>query len=167
MLILFLLFILFILFSVVLTWFDIKSFILPDILTLSLLWIGVIINLNNYFCSISDAIFGVVIGYLILYLIYWIYFFITKKEGLGRGDIKLFAALGAWFGVYNLPLLLVISSSLGLILFLILFIFVNLKYTLKCTINFKDHELTKIPFGPCILLSGNIMIAQILSQHIL
>jgi general secretion pathway protein O len=107
---------LFLLFAIPLAWIDFKYYILPDVLTFSMLWSGLLINsFYQVFCPIKLAILGVVIGYLSLYIVYWVYYFFTHKEGIGFGDFKLFASLGAWFGVFSLPNILLIGSVSGLI----------------------------------------------------
>jgi prepilin signal peptidase PulO-like enzyme (type II secretory pathway) len=131
---------LFLLFAVPLAWIDFKYYILPDFLTFSMLWCGLLINsFYHAFCPINLAILGVVIGYLSLYIVYWVYYFFTQKEGLGFGDFKLFASLGAWFGVYKLPQILFLGSIMGL-LYAIL---VNVYHLYDYKDNFKLLSKTK------------------------
>lgn len=121
---------------------DVEHHLLPDSLTISLLWIGLIANAQGVFCNLSDAVFGAVAGYLILFIVVKLFFMITGKIGMGYGDLKLFSALGAWFGWLALPAMLLFSSIIGVI--------VGLFY-LKATHKSKD---TPIPFGPFLSFSG-------------
>ncbi len=132
---------------IALIFIDLQEQILPDQLTLSLIWIGLICNLNDYFTPLPQAVLGAVIGYLILWLIAQIFKIITRVDGLGYGDCKLMAALGAWFGWQNLPLLLVISSLTALII--------------NCFIMLVTKEKSfrkKIAFGPYLALAGFTML---------
>ena len=97
-----------------LAWVDAETGLLPDLLTLPLLWLGLLVNLNGIFASLNDAVLGAVAGYLLLWLIYWGFLLGSGREGLGQGDLKLLAALGAWLGWAALPWVLLISASLGL-----------------------------------------------------
>lgn len=108
-------------FLIALAFIDAIHFILPDELTLGLLWVSLLLNLDGDFSiSIKFAIIGAVSGYLILWSIYWLYFFFTKKEGIGYGDFKLFAGILAFLGIYFLPLVLFVASIFGIIYFFIL-----------------------------------------------
>ena len=139
-------FILYLFFAMPLFWFDITKLILPDKLVLGLLLSGLLINLINI-ANLYNAIYGMILGFFLLYVLYWGYYLIKKKEGLGQGDIKLLAALGAWFGVYYLPYLLLFSSIFGLILFL----FFN-------NILKVNKKLEYMPFGSCLLFVGFLFI---------
>jgi leader peptidase (prepilin peptidase) / N-methyltransferase len=108
--------------SVIFCWFllalfviDVKSYLLPDGLTLSLLWLGLLVNSYNFFVTLSSAVYGAMFGYVIFWLVAYIYKILRKKEGLGLGDAKFIAALGAWFGIMQLPLIIAASSILALI----------------------------------------------------
>jgi leader peptidase (prepilin peptidase) / N-methyltransferase len=101
-------------------------------------------NIQNYFCTLPEAVFGAVIGYLILWSLVKLFYVCTGKVGMGHGDFKLFAALGAWFGVFLLPFMLLLASVTGIIGGL-----VYLKYTHQS----KD---TPIAFGPFLCLTGFI-----------
>lgn len=125
-----------------LTLIDINYLILPDFLTQPLMWSGLIIayfNLSSL--NIYDALVGILFGYLMLKLPAIIFFCITSKQGLGGGDIKLIAALGAWLPYQLLPLMLIIASTLAIIYYAFS------KYLFK-----KSYEL--IAFGPFLLISG-------------
>ncbi len=95
---------------IALTFIDFDTMLLPDQLTLPLLWFALLININGTFASLSDAVLGAAFGYLSLWSIYWVFKLLTGKEGMGYGDFKLLAALGAWFGWQALPLIILLSS---------------------------------------------------------
>lgn len=101
---------------IVLTGIDLDTKLLPDNLTLPLLWMGLLVNLAGAFTDLGSAVIGAVAGYLVLWSIYWAFKLITGKEGMGYGDFKLLAALGAWFGWQALPAVVLISSVVGIIL---------------------------------------------------
>jgi prepilin signal peptidase PulO-like enzyme (type II secretory pathway) len=92
---------------------DIEHYLLPDQLTLSLLWLGLLVNLHGFFTPLSHAVIGAIIGYCLLWAIDSLYFLIRKKNGIGQGDWKLLAALGAWFGAYSVFYLLAIAAILA------------------------------------------------------
>ncbi|HID46035.1 MAG TPA: prepilin peptidase [Chromatiaceae bacterium] len=121
---------------------DIKLQLLPDILILPLIWLGLMLNLNDWFTDIESAIFGAVVGYLSLWFIFHLFLLITGKEGMGYGDFKLFALFGAWLGWQMLPQILLVSavvgavSGLGMILFL------------------GRDKAVPIPFGPYLAAAG-------------
>lgn len=123
---------------------DLEHHLLPDSLTIGLLWVGLIANINNLFSTLSNAVLSAALGYLILWLVIKIYFLLTQKIGMGNGDFKLFAALGAWFGLSQLPFILLFSSLSGAIGGLI-----YLKYKNKT-------KETPIPFGPFLCIAGLI-----------
>lgn len=120
---------------------DLKTFLLPDRLTLPLLWAGLIYQTLYQPDNISEAIWGAALGYLVLWLIYWLFKLVTGKEGMGYGDFKLLAALGAWLGVSLLPAMLLMSALSGLI--------IGLAYK-----AFNQGHEGGIPFGPALALSG-------------
>jgi len=117
---------------------------LPDDLTLPLLWAGLIANLWGLFTPLPSAVVGAVAGYLSLWTVYWLFKLIRGKEGMGYGDFKLLAALGAWLGWKMLPLIILLSSVAGAVIGLAL-------------IAFRDRDHTSpLPFGPYLALAGAI-----------
>ncbi|MCP5351890.1 MAG: prepilin peptidase [Chromatiales bacterium] len=92
---------------------DLREQLLPDAITLPLLWAGLIVSLFGVFVEVQPALIGAIAGYLILWMVYWVFRLLTGKEGLGYGDFKLFAALGAWLGWQALPIIIVLSSAVG------------------------------------------------------
>ncbi|NCT56840.1 MAG: prepilin peptidase [Legionella sp.] len=144
-------FLLILIYSLVFIWIlicmtviDLKHQILPDSLTLGLLWLGLLANLHGLITPLPDAVLGAACGYIILWLVMKIFYCITGKIGMGHGDFKLLAALGAWFGWIKLPLILLIASLFGAV--------VGMIY-LKTTHQSKE---TPIPFGPFLCFSGII-----------
>ena len=134
---------------IIISFIDLNHQIIPDSLSLTLLWVGLLLTVifseNNQLTILIDtqsSILGVISGYLILWIIYHLHFFITKKEGLGYGDFKLLAAIGAWTGWQSIPIILFLASILGLIFGLI---------TIKFGRSTKD---TLIPFGPFLATAG-------------
>ncbi len=121
---------------------DLHHQLLPDELTLGLLWIGLLANTQHLFIPLSDAVLGAVSGYLVLWCAMKLFYLCTKKIGMGHGDFKLLAALGAWFGWALLPFILLTASLIGAVAGLIY---------LKAT---KQSKETPIPFGPFLCLSG-------------
>ncbi|QKJ68086.1 prepilin peptidase [Deefgea piscis] len=106
--------------ALILAWFlitlimiDADTYLLPDSLTLPLIWIGLIFNSFNVFTSLESAVYGAIAGYMSLWLVYWAFKLITGKEGMGYGDFKLLAALGAWFGWSMIPMIILLSSFAG------------------------------------------------------
>ncbi len=98
---------------IALTGIDIDTQLLPDSITLPLLWLGLVFNLFETFTSLESAVIGAIAGYLSLWSVYWLFKIVTGKEGMGYGDFKLLAALGAWFGWEALPLIIILSSFVG------------------------------------------------------
>lgn len=92
---------------------DMEHQLLPDCITLPLLWSGLFLNLEHGFTDLQSAVLGAMAGYLVLWLVYWMFRLSTGKEGLGRGDFKLLAALGAWLGWQALPTILLLASLTG------------------------------------------------------
>jgi leader peptidase (prepilin peptidase)/N-methyltransferase len=123
---------------------DLDHQILPDSLTLSLLWIGLIANTENLFTPLPQAVLSSVAGYLGLWIFIKIFYLFTGKIGMGNGDFKLFAAFGAWFGWIFFPLILLFSSISGIIFGLI-----------YLRLHDKTIDAT-IPFGPFLCASGLI-----------
>ncbi|MGO1616897.1 MAG: prepilin peptidase [Oceanisphaera sp.] len=124
------------------TMIDIDHLLLPDNLTLPLLWVGLLININSLFIALPDAVIGAAVGYGILWSLYWLFKLATGKEGMGYGDFKLLAALGAWFGWQALLPIILISSISGLLLALILMA------------NKRLSTELAMPFGPALALGG-------------
>lgn len=125
---------------------DLDHQLLPDSLTLGLLWLGLIANTEHLFTSLPVAVLSCAGAYIALWLFIKIFYLLTGKIGMGHGDFKLFAAFGAWFGWVYLPLILLISSFTGAI--------IGIMY-LK--INQKSRDTT-IPFGPFLCIAGLISI---------
>jgi leader peptidase (prepilin peptidase)/N-methyltransferase len=105
----------FVWFTIALAFIDQETGLLPDDLTLPLLWVGLLVNLGGAFVPLRDAVIGAVAGYLALWLVYWSYKLVSGKEGMGYGDFKMNAAVGAFLGWKMLPLVIVLSSFVGLI----------------------------------------------------
>ncbi len=137
---------------IAMTFIDADTQLLPDDLTLPLLWVGLLINLQATFVPLSDAVIGAAAGYLSLWSIYWLFKLVTGKEGMGYGDFKLLAALGAWLGWSMLPIILLLSSVVGAIVGISLIVF-----------N-KHGRDNPIPFGPYLAAAG--MIALLYGKQI-
>lgn len=121
---------------------DVDHQLLPDALVLPLLWLGLIVNYFGLFTSLGDALWGAVFGYLSLWSVYWLFKLLTGKEGMGYGDFKLLAMLGAWGGWQVLPLTILFSSLVGAVLGVIL-------------LRLRNAETsTPIPFGPYLAIAG-------------
>ncbi|WKN23227.1 prepilin peptidase [Azotobacter vinelandii] len=116
--------------------------LLPDSLVLPLLWLGLILNSFGLFVSLEDALWGAVTGYLSLWSVYWLFKLFTGKEGMGYGDFKLLAMLGAWGGWQILPLTVLLSSLVGAMLGIVI---LRLR---------KAESGTPIPFGPFLAFAG-------------
>ncbi|MDR2876127.1 MAG: A24 family peptidase [Methylobacillus sp.] len=127
---------------VALTFIDIDTHLLPDDLTLSLMWLGLALNIGGVFTDLQSAVIGAMAGYLALWTIYWLFRIITGKEGMGYGDFKLLAAIGAWFGWQMLPAVILLSSLVGTAIGLYLILFA------------KHGRDTPMPFGPYLALGG-------------
>ncbi|MGI2132788.1 prepilin peptidase [Shewanella baltica] len=137
---------------VALTGIDLDEMLLPDQMTLPLLWLGLIINLNHTFASPTDAIIGAAAGYLSLWSIFWLFKILTGKEGMGYGDFKLLAVFGAWLGWQMLPLVILLSSLVGAVVGITMIVSKRLK------------QGNPIPFGPYIAAAG--WIALLFGQQI-
>lgn len=120
--------------------------LLPDSLVLPLLWLGLVANAFEVFVPFSEAFWGAVIGYLLLWSVYWLFKLITGKEGMGQGDFKLLALLGAWGGWQILPLVILLSSLTGSILGVVLL-----------RLRGQDRH-TPFPFGPFLAIAGWIAV---------
>ncbi len=133
----------FIIFALIaLTFIDLDTHLLPDDITLPLLWAGLLFNLSDGFTDLSSAVAGAAAGYLVLWSVYWLFKLVTGKEGMGYGDFKLLAALGAWFGWQLLPAVILLSSIAGSIIGIGLIVLT------------KHGRETPIPFGPYLALGG-------------
>ncbi|MFC7289451.1 prepilin peptidase [Herminiimonas glaciei] len=129
---------------IALTFIDADTQLLPDDLTLSLLWLGLLINLNATFVPLHEAVIGAAAGYLSLWSIYWLFKLLTGKEGMGYGDFKLLAALGAWLGWKMLPVIILLSSLVGAVVGIALIVLA------------KRGRDIPIPFGPYLAAAGLI-----------
>lgn len=127
---------------VVLTGIDIDTQLLPDSITLPLLWIGLLFNVFGVFTDLTSAVVGAMMGYLSLWSVYWLFKLATGKEGMGYGDFKLLAALGAWFGWQALPLIIILSSFVGAALGIVLVV-----------IKRQGRDVP-MPFGPYLAGAG-------------
>jgi leader peptidase (prepilin peptidase)/N-methyltransferase len=121
---------------------DTEHQLLPDVLVLPLLWLGLIVNSFELFASLHDALWGAVAGYMALWSVFWLFKLITGKDGIGQGDFKLLALLGAWGGWQILPLTILLSSLAGAVIGVILLRLRNQKNS------------TPIPFGPYLAIAG-------------
>lgn len=127
---------------ITLTFIDYDTQLLPDVITLPLIWLGLMFSLGGVFVSAEVSIIGAVAGYLSLWSVYYLFKLLTGKEGMGFGDFKLLSALGAWIGWKLLPVIILLSSLAGAVLGLLL-------------IAFKKHSKDKpIPFGPYLAIAG-------------
>jgi leader peptidase (prepilin peptidase)/N-methyltransferase len=127
---------------IALTFIDFDTQLLPDDITLPLLWLGLLFNLNTGFTDLHSAVIGAVAGYLSLWSVYWLFKLATGKEGMGYGDFKLLAAIGAWFGWQLLPAVILLSSLLGSIIGIGLIVLA------------KRGRNVPMPFGPYLALGG-------------
>lgn len=127
---------------ITLTLIDYDTQLLPDDITLPLLWLGLAFNIGGGFTDLKSAVIGAMCGYLILWSVYWLFKIVTGKEGMGYGDFKLLAAIGAWFGWQLLPAVILLSSVVGAVIGIGLIIFGG-----------KNRQ-SAIPFGPFLALGG-------------
>jgi leader peptidase (prepilin peptidase) / N-methyltransferase len=125
-----------------LTFIDYDHQLLPDDITLPLLWLGLVFNLGSTFVPLASAVIGALAGYVSLWLVYQAFKLVTGREGMGYGDFKLFAALGAWLGWQQLPLVILLSSLLGALVGIGFILFKG-----------RDRQLP-IPFGPFLCFAG-------------
>lgn len=126
------------------TMIDIDHQLLPDQITLPLLWLGIIANTTGMFVSLQDAVWGAIAGYLTLWIVFHLFKWLTGKEGMGFGDFKLLAALGAWMGWQMLPLIILLSSLVGAVVGSIVLVLQ------------RKGRGTPIPFGPYLAGAGVI-----------
>jgi leader peptidase (prepilin peptidase)/N-methyltransferase len=138
---------------IVMSFIDLDTQLLPDELTLPLMWLGLLINLDGTFVPLRDAVIGAAAGYVFLWSVYWMFFAVTGKEGIGYGDFKLLAALGAWMGWMMLPLIVLFSSVVGGTVGLLM---IALK---------RHHRDSPIPFGPFLATAG--LLALLIGQPII
>ncbi len=129
---------------IALTCIDFDTQLLPDSITLPLLWLGLLLNLNGAFTSLENSVIGAVAGYLVLWSVYWMFKLVTGKEGMGFGDFKLLAAIGAWLGWSMLPLVILLSSAVGAVIGITLIVVA------------KHGRNIPIPFGPYLAGGGLI-----------
>ena len=129
---------------IAMTFIDADTQLLPDDLTYPLLWGGLLINLQGTFVPLSEAVIGAAAGYLVLWSVYWLFKLATGKEGMGYGDFKLLAALGAWLGWKMLPVIILLSSVVGAAVGIALIVFS------------KHGRGNPIPFGPYLAAAGMI-----------
>ena len=129
---------------IALTFIDLDTQLLPDDLTLLLLWGGLLLNLGATFAPLPSAVIGAIAGYLSLWTVYWAFKLATGKEGMGFGDFKLLAAIGAWLGWQALPLVVLLSSIVGAVAGISLMVFT------------RHGRNNPIPFGPYLAAAGLI-----------
>ena len=135
--------------GILLTWalialsgIDFDTQLLPDSITLPFLWLGIGFNLFGTFTDLQSSVIGAMAGYLALWSVYWLFKIVTGKEGMGFGDFKLLALIGAWLGWKILPLTIILSSLAGAVIGI-------------CLILFKSHgREVPIPFGPYLAIAG-------------
>ncbi len=129
---------------IALTGIDYDTQLLPDDITLLLLWLGLAFNLCGIYTDLKSAVIGAMAGYLSLWSVYWLFKLATGKEGMGYGDFKLLAALGAWLGWQMLPLTILLSSLVGAVVGIALMVFA------------RQGRNVPIPFGPYLAAAGII-----------
>jgi len=136
---------------IALTFIDFDTQLLPDDITLPLLWLGLLVNIRGVFAAdLSSAVIGAAAGYLALWSVYWLFKLITGKEGMGYGDFKLLAAIGAWLGWQILPFVILLSAGVGAVVGIALIIFA------------RHGRNVPIPFGPYLAVAG--LIAMVWGQ---
>jgi leader peptidase (prepilin peptidase)/N-methyltransferase len=121
---------------------DFDTQLLPDSITLPLLWLGLLLNAGEVFTDLHSAVIGAAAGYLVLWSVYWLFKLVTGKEGMGYGDFKLLAAIGAWCGWQMLPLTIVLSSFVGAVVGIAMMVFA------------RHGRNVPIPFGPYLGIAG-------------
>lgn len=125
-----------------LTMIDYDTQLLPDQITLPLVWLGLIANYFGLYTSLENALWGAIAGYMSLWSVYWAFKLITGKEGMGFGDFKLLAALGAWMGWQAIPLIILLSSAVGAVI------------GITMIMAFGRDKNIQIPFGPYLAIAG-------------
>jgi len=138
---------------IALTFIDADTQLLPDDLTYPLLWLGLLVNLNGAFVPLQEAVIGAAAGYLVLWSVFWLFKLATGKEGMGYGDFKLLAALGAWLGWKMLPVIVLLSSVVGAVVGIAMIVFAR---------HGRDKP---IPFGPYLAAAG--FLAMLYGQEII
>ena len=135
--------------AIILTWclialsgIDIKTQLLPDNMTLPLLWLGIIFNFFSTYTDIESIVLGAVFGYLSLWIVFQLFKLVTGKEGMGYGDFKLLAALGAWLGWQSLPVIILLSSAVGALI------------GITMIVTKLQERSQPIPFGPYLAIAG-------------
>ena len=121
---------------------DFDTQLLPDRITLPLLWLGLLLNVGAVFAPLEAAVLGAVAGYLSLWTVYWAFKLATGKEGMGYGDFKLLAALGAWLGWQLLPVIVLVAACAGSVLGIV-----------SIVVSGRGRDL-RIPFGPLLAVGG-------------
>jgi len=129
---------------IALTFIDFDTQLLPDSITLPLLWVGLLLNLGGTFTDLKSAVIGAAAGYLSLWAVYWAFKLATGKEGMGYGDFKLLATVGAWLGWQMLPLTILASSMVGAVVGIALIVFA------------RHGRNIPIPFGPYLAAAAVI-----------
>jgi leader peptidase (prepilin peptidase)/N-methyltransferase len=129
-------------FLLAMAWIDAETGLLPDDLTLPLLWCGLLVNLQGWIAPLGDAVLGAVVGYLLLWIVFQAYRLLTGKEGMGYGDFKLLAALGAWLGWSMLPAVVLLASVSGMLVGIAL------------QLAHKRTSGAMLPFGPHLAAGG-------------
>jgi leader peptidase (prepilin peptidase)/N-methyltransferase len=127
---------------VALAFIDFDTQLLPDDITLPLLWLGLLANALGTFVDLRSAVFGAVAGYMVLWTVYWAFRLLAGKEGMGFGDFKLLAAIGAWTGWQVLPFVILVAAGLGAII-----------GSVGLWLARRGTD-TRIPFGPFLALGG-------------
>lgn len=127
---------------IALTMIDFDTQLLPDNITLPLMWLGLVLNYFGYLTDFTSAFWGAVAGYLSLWSVYWLFKLVTGKEGMGHGDFKLLAAIGAWLGWQLLPAVILLSSLVGAVVGISLMVF------------HRHGRDVPIPFGPYLAAAG-------------
>lgn len=125
---------------------DAKTMLLPDNIVFPLLWLGIILNLNGFFTSLESSVIGAIAGYMILWSLFHLFKLITGKEGMGYGDFKLLAALGAWGGWEVLPFIVFASSAFGAV------------FGITAMAVKGQKESQPMPFGPWLAMAGFVSI---------
>ena len=129
---------------IALAFIDFDTFYLPDSITLPLLWAGLLFNAGGAFTDVRSAVIGAAVGYLALWAVFWAFKLATGKDGMGYGDFKLLAAIGAWLGWKVLPLVILLSSFVGAAVGIGLIVFA------------RHGRNVPIPFGPYLVVAGLI-----------
>jgi len=132
-------------FLVALSGIDLRTQLLPDQLTLPLMWLGLIASLDNLYMPAKPALLGAIVGYGSLWVVWWVFKQLTGKEGMGHGDFKLLAALGAWVGLSGILPIILLSSIVGAVI-----------GSIWLAMKGRDRA-TPIPFGPYLAIAGWIV----------